>query len=99
MFLLIFTATQELYQLILSLHGLDLSLVLGFVLLDAGTASILGWPFEELVVVDGALWELSAMRLLAVVVEGSVGVVELATASISTFINIALTLFPIGRAE
>ena len=48
---------------------------------------------------DGALWELSAMRLFAVVVEGSVGVVELATASISTFINIALTVFPISRAE
>ena len=48
---------------------------------------------------DGALWELSAMRLLAVVVEGSVGVVELATASISTFINIAFTILPIGRAE
>ena len=48
---------------------------------------------------DGALWELSTMRLLAVVVEGSVGVVELATASVSTFINISLTLFAIGRAE
>ena len=39
------------------------------------------------------------MGLLAVVVEGSVGVVELAAGGIAAFVNIALAFLAVGGAE
>ena len=84
--------TQELDEFVLSFHGLDLSLILGLILFDAGTSPVLGGAFEEFAIVNGVVGELSAMRLLTVVVEGSVGVVELAAEGVTTLVEIVLAL-------
>jgi hypothetical protein len=70
-----------------------LRLVLGLVLLDAGSAPVFGWPFEKLAIVHGVLGELPAMGLLAVIVEGRVGVVKFTAACISAFIQLHLPIF------
>jgi hypothetical protein len=84
--------TQELDEFVLAFHGLDLRLVLRLVLFDAWSSSILGGAFEEFAVVYGVLGELSAVGLLAVVVEGGVGVVELAAGGVSALVEVDLSV-------
>ena len=84
--------TEKLNEFILSFHSLNLSLVFGLVFLDAGSSSIFGRALEEFTVVHGVLGELSSMWFFAVVVKGSIGVVEFSAGRFSTSIKIVLAL-------